>query len=507
MLVNGTHRSKIIQHRRNRHRKHSTNMSKSTRIIHVSIRPPRRTSPTNTTTTRSQKNTQPMGPRTNQHFEVHPYSHSLIGSQCSSESTDIQQYIHPVFKRNRYTSNRISPDFDDRSATTNSSSKVTEAKMFHSHSSRLGITKDHHGYLEHKRKAKRKKICAAAILVISFLLLLPIIIIPSVILTQRKTKTVYPAEARLRWNSTGITVAGTLGLSGAANDRLNTPIHLAVDYLNTMYIADYSCHRIQRWFRNASSGTTVAGNTNCSSGTNLNSLNYPLHILLDSDNNMYITEYINSRILFWPNNASSGKMIAGTGISGNASNQLYTPFGMSRDMNDGTVYVADTSNNRIMRYLYNASSGTVVAGGNGNGNNISQLNFPTSVYFESSSNSLVIVNYNGNNILRWKIGDSGWTLVAGSINGTRGSTSTLLSSPIKTTFDPMGNMYVADLLNHRIQLFLSGEANGTTIAGVTAMSGNDATHLNTPYGVALDNQLNLYVADSGNQRIQKFLRY
>ncbi|CAF0795807.1 unnamed protein product [Adineta ricciae] len=487
MLVSRTHRSKTINHRRNRHRKHSTNMSKSTRIIHVSIRPPRRTSPTNTTITRSQKNAQPMRPLTNQHLQVHPYSHSPIGSQCSSESTDIQQYVHPVLKKNRYNSNRISPDFDDRSATTNSSSKVTEAKMFHSHSSRLGITKDQHGYLEHKRKAKYTNF------------------LQQVMNHQR----IYfrPAEARLRWNATGITVAGILGLSGAASDRLNTPIHLAVDYLNTMYIADYGCHRIQRWFRNASSGTTVAGNMNCSAGANLNSLNYPIHILLDPDNNMYILEHSNSRALFWPNSASSGEMIAGTGISGNASDQLYLPFGMSRDMNDGTIYIADTYNSRIMRYLYNASSGTVVAGGNGSGNNISQLNFPTSVYFESSSNSLVIVNYNENNILRWKIGDSGWTLIAGGINGSRGSTSTLLSSPVKTTFDPMGNMYVADLLNHRIQLFLSGEANGTTVAGVSAMFGNDATHLNSPYGVALDNQLNLYVADSGNQRIQKFLRY
>ena len=120
-------------------------------------------------------------------------------------------------------------------------------------------------------------------------------------------------EAKLRWNSTGITVAGVVGLSGVANDRLNIPINLAIDHLNTLYIADYSCHRIQRWLRNASSGTTVAGNMNCTRGTNLNELAYPTHVLLDSDNNMYITEFDGSRVMYWTNNALSGTLIAGTG--------------------------------------------------------------------------------------------------------------------------------------------------------------------------------------------------
>jgi hypothetical protein len=73
--------------------------------------------------------------------------------------------------------------------------------------------------------------------------------------------------------------------------------------------------------------------------------------------------------------------------------------------------------------------------------------------------------------------------------------------------DPMGNIYIADTVNHRIQFFLSGQSNGTTIAGVTSVSGNNSTLIYYPYGVALDSQLNLYVVDTGNHRIQKFLRY
>jgi hypothetical protein len=71
----------------------------------------------------------------------------------------------------------------------------------------------------------------------------------------------------------------------------------------------------------------------------------------------------------------------------------------------------------------------------------------------------------------------------------------------------MGNVYVADRGNHRIQLFLTDQLVGTTIAGITGLHGPNSTMLDTPFSVALDSQLNLYVADTNNQRIQKFLRY
>jgi hypothetical protein len=51
---------------------------------------------------------------------------------------------------------------------------------------------------------------------------------------------------------------------------------------------------------------------------------------------------------------------------------------------------------------------------------------------------------------------------------------------------------------------MNGQSDGITIAGV---SGSNSTMLNSPFSIALDNQLNLYVADTNNQRIQKFLRY
>jgi hypothetical protein len=146
---------------------------------------------------------------------------------------------------------------------------------------------------------------------------------------------------------------------------------------------------------------------------------------------------------------------------------------------------------------------TVFAGGNGQGTNEIQLDTPVGLYFDSLSNSLVIVNYGANNIVRWAIGDNYWTLLAGSINGTAGNTMTLMPGDTDATFDPMGNMYVADRNNQRIQLFMNRQSNGIIIAGVTGVSGANATLFNMPWSVKLDSQLNLYVADANRSSYTK----
>jgi hypothetical protein len=159
-----------------------------------------------------------------------------------------------------------------------------------------------------------------------------------------------------------------------------------------------------------------------------------------------------------------------------------------------------------MAYLSGASNGTVVAGGNGYGINSTNLYRPAGLYFDSYSNSFIIASSNAHIVVRWELGASNWTLLAGS-PGTAGNNTALLRYPIDVTLDPMGNIYVADRNNHRIQFFMNGQTEGITIAGITNYMGNDTTLLNTPYAVRLDNQLNLYVADTNNHRIQQFLRY
>lgn len=195
------------------------------------------------------------------------------------------------------------------------------------------------------------------------------------------------------------------------------------------------------------------------------------------------------------------------GVWGNGTNQLDYPCGIALNPTSGELYISDHSNHRIMSYAPGVNNGTLIFGGNGAGNNNTQLKYPVGLYFDSFSNNFISANTNANNIVRFVSKARNWTLVAGNVNGNAGTTPTSFAGPFDMTFDPMGNMYVADLYNDRIQLFYHDQSNGTTIAGISGVQGTNDTTLNQPRSVRLDNQLNLYVADSANHRIQKFLRY
>ena len=115
------------------------------------------------------------------------------------------------------------------------------------------------------------------------------------------------------------------------------------------------------------------------------------------------------------------------------------------------------------------------------------------------TDSLYIANRDAHNIICWRLGDTRWKHIAGNLNGLSGITQTQFNWPWDVTLDPMGNV------NHRVQFFLAGQSNATTIAGARGVTGTSANLLNSPDSLAFDSQLNIYVADPYNLRIQKFL--
>ena len=185
---------------------------------------------------------------------------------------------------------------------------------------------------------------------------------------------------------------------------------------------------------------------------------------------------------------------------GSSLNQLIYPYGVACLPMLKTFYVSDTYNYRIMYFVVGNANGTVIAGGNGKGLNTSQLATPVDIQFDAPSNSILIANCDGNNTIRWTLDASNWTLIADSSTGIGGC-------PRGVTTDPMGNIYIADTNNARVQFYPVGGTNGTTIAGTKSVFGTNASLLTSPISVVLDSQLNLIVSDYNNQRVQKFMRY
>lgn len=70
----------------------------------------------------------------------------------------------------------------------------------------------------------------------------------------------------LRWNKTGITIAGVTSMNDATSDYLNHTIGMVLDSSDTLYVADTYHHRVQQFLLGCASGTTIAGNASGFSG-------------------------------------------------------------------------------------------------------------------------------------------------------------------------------------------------------------------------------------------------
>ena len=334
---------------------------------------------------------------------------------------------------------------------------------------------------------------------------------------------------RIRKVTNGVitTVAGNgqPGFSGdngpATSAQLSGPTGLAVDSAGNLYIGDTGNSRI----REVSNGviTTVAGSGPCSRifppvSCNSGQLLAPMGVAVDSAGNLYIAESGesadtgNSRILQVSNGVIT--TVAGGGFSGLGDNgpatsaTLYLPYGVAVDP-AGNLYIAEYYR-CLIRKVSNGVITTVAGGGPSLGDNgpatSAQLNFPEGVAVDSAGN--LYIADSGNYRIR-TVSNGVITTVAG--NGTQGfsgdngpATSAALSGPNGVAVDSAGNLYIADYYNNRIRKVSNGVI--TTVAGGGASFGDNgpatSAQLYEPWGVAVDSAGNLYIADSGNDRIR-----
>jgi hypothetical protein len=249
---------------------------------------------------------------------------------------------------------------------------------------------------------------------------------------------------------------------------------------------------------------TVGGASNGTSGADADHLNLPAGLSLDSNGSVYVADYNNNRVVQFQEGSLAGSVVAGTGVTGSALTQLDGPFGVLVDKSLNML-VVDSYNCRLMFWRRNSSFGIPLAGTGASTSALSGLYIPFEVVIDSVKNLYISDTYN-HRIMRWAINSTNGTngtLIVGT--GVAGNRSHELNRPTGLFLDQNNSfLYIADTLNHRVQRFhlYGGDGNMTTVAGGNGQ-GSGAHQLNTPRGIYISNKTgSIYIADSSNHRIQ-----
>jgi sugar lactone lactonase YvrE len=312
---------------------------------------------------------------------------------------------------------------------------------------------------------------------------------------------------------------------GAQNPNaasLQFPMGLAIDAVNNLYVADQANNRVLEFNEGNSPGNKVADGAGGQIDLAHNAPNFVdgigenaaggIAVDASSDEplrHLYVADSVNNRVLGWSDVAAyvsaepadivfgqpnlfsyrCNNGIAGGDVAGLGPDSLCGPARMTVDAS-GNLYVADSANNRVLEYNtpFNSSSGEPGAG-------------DTSADFVYGQNGV-------------------FTTRSSNLDG---ASATSLSNPAAVALDPSGNIYIADTGNNRVLEFAKagnppaasdaiasrayGQGSVSDFSDVVCANGmgqNPAPSsqaMCNPGGVAIDASGNLFVADTGNDRV------
>lgn len=269
-------------------------------------------------------------------------------------------------------------------------------------------------------------------------------------------------------------------------------------------------------------GNGVAASTGDGSPATAASFNNPSGVYIDTGNNLYVIEYSGCKIR---KISSSGVVstFAGNGVAGFGGDggpataaSFHFPIDMLSDA-AGNIYVTDNVNQRIRKITPSgtistfAGSGSYGFSGDGGPATAAALRDPSRMTIDGAGN---IYFADANNHRIRKITPTGIiTTVAGngaaSFAGDGGpATAASLNTPLGVGFDGVGNMYIADAMNHRIRkVNTAGEISTYAGSGSSVASGDGgpATAAGIDYvnGVTVDGSCNVYFTDWHEQTVRK----
>jgi len=359
-----------------------------------------------------------------------------------------------------------------------------------------------------------------------------------------------------------VTVAPSTG--GAAG--LNKPFAVAVDSINNrVFVADTFNNRVLWWNNMDALASGLAANgvlgqadftsflPNRGGSCGANTLARPFGVAVDASGNVWVADYENNRLLRYSGTLSNGMdadmVIGQADFTQNAANRngpaaadsLRNPIGVFVDT-AGALWVADTSNNRTLRYpapLITGKSADLVLGQpdfastqnyDTNGDSIAEvitaatLYAPESVFVETQG-AVWVADHLNHRFLRYSGTFSNGmnaTLVLGQQDFTHGLrdqggevTAASIHCAYSLVVDKFGNVWVADYTNNRVLRYSGVLANGmsasqvigqadfvSTVANRGASAGADTIF--HPAFLTSDGDGNLWVCEEDNNRVTRF---
>ncbi|CAF3626862.1 unnamed protein product [Rotaria sp. Silwood1] len=305
------------------------------------------------------------------------------------------------------------------------------------------------------------------------------------------------------WKSQAVTIAGSSdGTSSLSRSHLKSPNDMLIDANDNLFIADSGNNRVVYWLINATEGRVVAGRGVVGSWSN--SFKYAAAIVAGKEH-LYVSDLGNYRILAFALSTTEGSpdgiTIVGHYGAGSALNQINSVYYMSVDRTRELFYLSDFRNNRILKLNLTDNTLQLVVGTGTFGSNHVSLNLPLGITVDETTGSIYVADSRNHRVEKFNFNSMQGITVAGSMNF--GQNLSQLYLPSSVAIDPFGNVYVADSGNHRIVQWLVNAQQGRIIAG-TGVAGISNIQLNYPVQLKFDIHHNLYVVDQNNNRIQRF---
>jgi len=303
---------------------------------------------------------------------------------------------------------------------------------------------------------------------------------PSVPQTLQKTKT-------RKWKPYGSTIAGGNG-QGFELNQLHYPFGIRIsDDQRSVYIVDKWNHRIVKWKLGGNYGQVVAGEN-----TQEYRFSHPVDVIVDQNNKyLIISDFKNRRVVRWSMENQQDRRVILSDID---------CYGLAMNEN-GDLFIVDFEKHEVRRWRQNQGERKIVAGGNGKGNRLDQLNAPTFIFVDRQD-TIYVSDQNNHRVMKWIKGAKEGIVVAGGHG--QGTSCQQLNCPEGVYVNDVGDVYVVDRDNRRVMCWPIGSNEGRLIVGGNG-EGSETNQLNYPKSLAFDCYNNLYVVDCGNNRIQKFV--